>query len=113
MHINELILDIENVSCVTDCELFSAGISNRKMLQMCYFSMMQKSIPVNKEGNIKPEELCYAAYRNFLNMCKLRFIGKNRKYVLPACAIMKIRSLYPSDDGKYKAFVASEFVSRI
>ncbi|XP_063675830.1 uncharacterized protein LOC134812367 [Bolinopsis microptera] len=45
-HISEIILDIEKVSCVTDCELFSAGISNRKMLQMCSFGMMQKSIPV-------------------------------------------------------------------
>jgi len=112
-HIRELILDTEKVSCVTDCELFTAGISNRKMLQMCSFGMIQKHIPVDKDGNIKPKGLRHAAYRNFLNMCELRFIGKDRRYALPACAIMKIRSLYPSDDGKYKAFVASEFVSRI
>ena len=112
-HISELILDTEKVSCVTDCELFSAGISNRKMLQMCSFSMIQKRIPVDKDGNMKLKGLRYAAYRNFLNMCEPRFIGKNRRYALPACAIMKIRSLYPSDDGKYRAFVASEFVSRI
>ena len=49
----------------------------------------------------------------FLNICELRLIGKNRRYALPACVIMKIRSLYPSIDGKYKAFKASEFVSRI
>ena len=80
---------------------------------MCSFGMIQKCIAIDREGKVKPEGLRYAAYRNFLNICELRFIGKNRRYSLPACVVMKIRSLYPSSDGKYKAFKASEFVSRI
>ena len=85
---------------------------------MCSFDMMQKCITVNSEGKVKPEGLRYAAYRIFLNIgggniCELRLIGKTRRYAIPACVIMKIRSLYLSIDGKYKAFKASEFVSRI
>ena len=112
-HISDLILDNEKIKCVTDCELFSTGICNQKVLQMCSFGMMQKNIPLDSDGNIKPDGLRYAAYRNFLNICELRYIGKNRRYVLPACAIMKIRSLYPSVNGRYRSFKASEFVSRI
>ena len=112
-HINELILNAEKIECATQCELFITSICNQKVLEMCSFGMMQKCITVNSEGKVKPEGLRYAAYRIFLNICELRLIGKNRRYALPACVIMKIRSLYPSIDGKYKAFKASEFVSRI
>ena len=112
-HITELILDVEKVNCVTDCELFVNSISNLKMLQMYSFGLLQKKVALDKDGKIKPEGLRYAAYRMFLNICELRFIGKNRRYVLPACVIAKIRLLYPSDDGSYKAFQAAEFSSKI
>ena len=31
----------------------------------------------------------------------------------PLCVTAKIRLLYPSDDGSYKAFEAAEFISKI
>ena len=112
-HMSNLILDKEDIGCVINCELFTTGICNKKVLQMCSFGMLQKTIPLDKDGNILAKGLRYAAYRNFLNICELRYIGKKRRYVLPACAIIKIRSLYPSLDGKYKSFQMSEIVSRI
>lgn len=111
-HISNLILDKERLTCVTECELFTNTIGNQKVLEMCSFGMLQKRMHVNSEGKIIPEGLRYAAYRNFLSICELRFIGKNKRYALPACVVTKIRSLYPSPNGKYKAFKISEFSSR-
>ncbi len=91
-HITDLILDVEKVACVTDCELFVNSILNPKMLQMCSFGMLQKKMAVDRDGKIKPEGLRYATYRTFLSICELRFIGKNRRYILPACVVAKIRS---------------------
>lgn len=111
--IDDIILSVEKLTCVVDCELFKSTISNQAVLELCSFGMLQKKMAVDEEGKILPEGLRYAGYRNFLNICRLRFIGKNRRYALPACVVMKIRSLYPSKTGKYKSFKSSEFSSRI
>ena len=75
--IGDIILDVEKLKCVVDCELFVSTISNQAVLEMCLFGMLQKKMAVDAEGKILPEGLRYAGYRNFLNICRLRFIGKN------------------------------------
>ena len=72
---------------------------------------------MDKEGRIKPgikpEGLWYTAYRSFLNMCRIRNVEKGKRYALPACAVNRIRDLYPSENGVYVNFEAIEYATRI
>ena len=68
---------------------------------------------VDKDGRVKPAGLRHAAYKNFLNMCALRNVGKSRRFALPACVILRVRQLYPSHDGKYTDFKLADNNTRI
>ena len=105
------ILEAKGIPCVTEYQLFKTAIGNQEVLELCAFGMDQRKLSVYKNGKIKPEELRFTAYKNFLNMCGIRWIGKHRRYALPACVIGEIRRLYPS--GQYTAFKESQFSSRL
>ena len=105
------ILEAKGIPCVTEYQLFKTAIGNQEVLQLCAFGMDQRKLPVYKNGKIKPEGLRFTAYKNFLNMCGIRWIGKHRRYALSACVIGEIRRLYPS--GQYTAFKESQFSSRL
>ena len=105
------ILEAKGIPCVTEYQLFKTAIGNQEVLELCAFGMDQRKLPVYKNGKIKPEGLRFTAYKNFLNMCGIRWIGKHRRYALPACVIGEIRRLYPS--GQYTAFKESQFSSRL
>ena len=105
------ILQAKGIPCVTEYQLFKTAIGNQEVLELCAFGMDQRKLPVYKNGKIKPEGLRFTAYKNFLNMCGIRWIGKHRRYALPACVIGEIRRLYPS--GQYTAFKESQFSSRL
>ena len=109
----DLILEAKSIPCVTEYKLFKTAIGNQEVLELCAFGMDQRKFPVYKNGKIKAEGLRYTAYKNFLNMCGIRWIGKHRRYALPACVIGEIRRLYPSASGQYTAFKESKFFSRL
>jgi hypothetical protein len=112
VHENLLNVNVNGQRCVCETDVFRGAIENHEVLEMCAFAN-NKKVPTDKECRIEPAGLRYTAYRCFLNICRIRYVGKGHRYALPACVVTRIRELYPSKDGIYVDFEATEFVSRI
>ena len=99
--------------CVTDNELFRDFILRQEALELSSYDATRKPLPQNPDGIIKTAGLRHVAYRSFLNLCKLRGLGKGRRFVLPACVVGKIRDTFPDPTGNYVDFQEGEYSSRV
>ena len=109
--ITETVIGESGKTCVTLVDIFRKTIEDKDILKLQANGL--QDVKRNCDGTIRPEGFRYTAYTTFLQMCSLRFCGKGRRYVLPSCAVKRIRNLYPSPDGKYTDFLPGAINSRI
>ena len=88
--------------CITSYELFTNLCTDRHVLELA----------IRACCDIRVEPLDFsmpsfrkAAYRQFV-LWEHGYLGKGNRRIIPACAVKKIRSEYPSPDNVYMGFRA-------
>ncbi len=109
--ISDVLMVGKDEACVTLLDIFRKTIEVREVLELQGSGV--RALSRDSEGIIKPAGLRFIAYKTFLQLCSLRFCGKGRRYVVPSCVVTRVRTLYPSPDGKYTDFLPGDVNSRV
>ncbi len=85
------------ISCITEHSGFHPVCIDRHNLRTAYFAYRDRygecDDPLNRRYR-------YTGYRQFVRWC-WGHLGKDILVIIPSCAVLKIRDVYPADDGVY------------
>ncbi len=87
------------LQCITDHPGFQSACLNQYTLEIAYYAYCQDHGAMREPSH---EKCRYTAYRQLTRWC-WRYLGKKVRVPLPACAVTRIREVYPSD-GDYVGF---------
>uniref|UniRef100_A0A3B3CPU1 P2X purinoreceptor 7 intracellular domain-containing protein n=1 Tax=Oryzias melastigma TaxID=30732 RepID=A0A3B3CPU1_ORYME len=90
----------QSIDCIVNHPWFEASCLNPWTLKAAYMAYRQQYGHANGPSN---ERYRYTAYRQLARLA-WGWLGKHVRVVLPACAVCKIREVYPSQSGQYKNF---------
>jgi hypothetical protein len=60
------------------------------------------------QNQLKPENFRFIAYRNIFFFVYGRTRAKMKRFPLPSCLVMKVRSIYPDPNNTYTGFKAKK-----
>ncbi|XP_060564870.1 P2X purinoceptor 7-like [Ruditapes philippinarum] len=89
----------QGLSCITAHPGFSTVCLDRYVLETAYLQYRQQYGERDEEDINRRHR--YTAYRQLARWC-WGYLGKEVRVVLPSCAVIKIRTTYPSED--YEGF---------
>ena len=92
----------KRVTCLTSYMAFSNICLDRDILEIC---IKARSDIQAEEFNFSMESFRKAAYRQFA-LWRYGKLGRGNRRVIPSCAVLKIREIYPAPDGRYMGFRA-------
>lgn len=97
--------EIENVcckrvACITRFQAFNNICLDRDILEVCIKARCD--IPAD-DFNFSMESFRKAAYRQFV-LWRFGKLGRGNRRVVPSCAVLSIRRMYPSADGQYMGY---------
>ncbi|XP_063403855.1 P2X purinoceptor 7-like [Mytilus trossulus] len=89
-------MEDEDLDCITDHEGFTGNCLNRHVIEVSLYDFVERQGPIDDNEPIH-ELYRYVAYRRFTRWI-WHILGKKRRKVIPACAVLKIREAFPSED---------------
>ncbi|XP_071819728.1 uncharacterized protein [Apostichopus japonicus] len=96
----KVVMEEEGAGCITTHPGFHAVCLDRWGLRTAYFAYRQQYGENARESSLH-EKYRHVAYRQLVRFC-WQFLGKDVRVILPACAVLKIRDTFPSDN--YEGF---------
>lgn len=97
--------EIENVcckrvACITRFQAFNNICLDRDILEVC----IKARCDIRADDfNFSMESFRKAAYRQFV-LWRFGKLGRGNRRVVPSCAVLSIRRMYPSADGQYMGY---------
>ena len=90
----------KRVACITRFHAFSNICLDRDILEVCIKARCNIRAD---EFNFSMESFRKAAYRQFV-LWRFGKLGRGNRRVVPSCAVLSIRRIYPSADGQYMGY---------
>ena len=90
----------KRVTCVTSYNTFSNICLDRDVLEIC---IKARSDLRADDFDFSMESFRKAAYRQFA-LWRYGKLGRGNRRVIPSCAVLKVREIYPAPDGQYMGF---------
>ncbi|XP_022101364.1 P2X purinoceptor 7-like [Acanthaster planci] len=94
------VLDLD---CITEHPGFRTVCLDRWVLDTAYYQYRQQYGGQAHQGS-ENQKYRHTAYRQLARWC-WGYLGREVRVVLPACAVNKIRSMFPTNDEEYTGFV--------
>ncbi|XP_070183087.1 P2X purinoceptor 7-like [Littorina saxatilis] len=88
------------VGCITDHPGFRSVCLDHYVLETCYHWYNQQYGRAIQDAN---ERFRYVAYRMLVRWV-WKWLGRDIRVTLPACAVARIREQFPSADGQYVGY---------
>lgn len=88
-------IDSKNLKCITQHESFQGNCLNVDILEVSLYEFVERDGQIDDNEPIH-ELYRYLAYRRFTRWI-WHVLGKNRRKVIPACAVKTIRDTFPSE----------------
>ena len=93
----------KRITCITNYTAFTNICLDRDILEVCIKARCDIRAD---EFNFSMESFRKAGYRQFA-LWRYGKLGRGNRKVLPACVVRRVRSHYPSPDGRYMGYRAS------
>lgn len=88
------------VNCLTSYQVFNNICLDRDILEVCIKARCDIRAD---EFNFSMESFRKAAYRQFI-LWRYGKLGRGNRRVVPSCAVLSIRQMYPSPDSQYMGY---------
>ena len=97
--------------CITSVGLFKELVLNKEGLLYSRFlhsrCMDEEKRSKYLQTELDNRKLRYLAYKSFINMLSCNELGRQIRYVLPACVVSAVRNVFPNTDGQpYTGYVS-------